>query len=115
MRHPVLVGLCLLLTVRSLAASDTDLRQQAQRAFEQGQFEKAIEQWESIRSRLSLRQQLELAAAYQSLGLAQKSVDLLENIFWLTIKIDGGFRYRSTHPTFADLLQLRRTVSTRPR
>jgi tetratricopeptide (TPR) repeat protein len=108
MRHPVLVGLCLLLSVSALAASDTDLLQPAQRAFEQGQFEKAIEQWESILPNLSsARQQvnvlLQLAAAYQSLGLAEKSVDLLEKALPLAEQIGDNIRQSLVLGSLSDL------------
>jgi len=108
MRHPVLVGLCLLLSVSTLAASDTDLRQPAQRAFEQGQFEKAIEQWESILPNLSsTRQQinvlLRLATAYQSLGLAQKSVDLLEKALPLAKQTGDNIRQSLVLGSLSDL------------
>jgi CHAT domain-containing protein len=108
MRHIVLVSLYLLFSVNALAASNTDLLNNAQRAFEQGHFEMAIKQWESILPRLSsARQQinvlLQLAAAYQSLGLAQKSIDLLEKALPIAKRTGDHIRQSLVLGSLSDL------------
>ncbi len=82
----VVLFLCLALTISTttLAAADSNPLTIAQRAFEQGQFSQAIKQWEQIWPQLRSKRQkidvlLQLAAAYQSLGLAQKSVIALSH------------------------------------
>ncbi len=73
----------LAINTTTLAAADQNLLFQAQRAFDHGKFSDAIVRWEKILPKLSPRQQinvlLNLATAYQSLGMTDNSLAILKN------------------------------------
>ncbi|RKZ84585.1 MAG: hypothetical protein DRR19_17535 [Candidatus Parabeggiatoa sp. nov. 1] len=77
--------LCVALAINTttLAAAEQNLLFQAQRAFDHGKFSDAIVRWEKILPKLSPRQQinvlLNLATAYQSLGMTDNSLAILKN------------------------------------
>jgi len=69
-------------TVYSETLSSSDILQQAQTAFEQGNFEQAIRYWQSAlqnsQTRLSFETQIHFASAYQSMGDYHSAYAVLE-------------------------------------
>jgi CHAT domain-containing protein len=110
------VGWCIVLTIgtTTLAVTDSDLLE-AQRAFEQGQFSQAIKQWEEIWPQLRSKRQkidvlLQLAAAYQSLGLAQKSVTALSHALSNAKQVNDKIRQALILGSLSDFYLLSRDL-----
>lgn len=110
--HRYFLYLVLVLSATMSIAFANEDSEQAQSAFDRGQFTEAITQWEKLLPTLPPNQQIEvylqLASAYQSLGFINQAQEYLKQAWFLTRQLQDKIRESLVLGGLSDLYLLQR-------